>query len=119
MLLQDVILILLIHFLADFGLQTHDQAINKSSSNKYLLMHVGVYTGVFLAFAFCTMNPWSALAFGLITGIFHFATDYTTSRISKPFFESKDFHNGFVVVGADQFLHVAQLLLTYKLLTNE
>lgn len=46
--LQLIIFILLIHFLADFGLQTHEQATKKGEGkslfNKWLFYHVGVYT---------------------------------------------------------------------------
>jgi hypothetical protein len=48
----------------------------------------------------------------------HFATDYVTSRIAKVFFDSGDYHNGFVVVGFDQILHYIQLFLSYMLLSK-
>jgi hypothetical protein len=54
-----------------------------------------------------------ALCFAGITFFAHFATDYVTSRISKKFFDAKDYHNGFVVVGFDQVLHYVQLLATF------
>jgi hypothetical protein len=57
-----------------------------------------------------------SLLFFFLTFGFHFATDFITSRIGKPFWEKKDFHNGFVVVGFDQVLHYIQLIYTFKLL---
>jgi len=108
------IFMILIHFLADFGLQTHEQAINKSSSNKFLFYHVGVYSLIWLL---ATMSlGWKCLIFAGITFVLHFITDYITSRISKPFFAKNDYHNGFVVVGFDQVLHMLQLFYTIKLL---
>ena len=106
--------ILLIHFLGDFGLQTHEQATNKSSSDKWLFYHVGVYSMIwFLASWIWFGSAETAFVFASITFIFHFLTDFATSRIGKPFWEKGDIHNGFVVVGFDQILHYIQLHLTF------
>lgn len=114
---QLFLFILLIHFLADFGLQTHDQAMNKSTSVKWLLYHVGVYSLVwFFAALFYFDSFEKALVFSTITFVAHFATDYMTSRIGKPFWEAKNLHDGFVVVGFDQVLHYVQLYYTFKML---
>jgi hypothetical protein len=110
------ILFLVIHFLADFALQTHEQATKKSSSNRYLAYHVGTYSIIWTLFIFAaSSNPIIGFMFGLITFISHYATDYFTSRLSKKFFDKNDFHNGFVVIGFDQILHYIQLIYTYKL----
>jgi hypothetical protein len=61
-------------------------------------------------------NIWDTIIFAVVTFLMHYITDYFTSRVSKPFFEKQDYHNGFVVVGADQVAHYYQLLLTYYLL---
>lgn len=113
---QIFIMILLIHFLADFGLQTHEQATLKSTSNKFLFYHVGVYTLIWgVAFFFLPikeqfLNFWGWFIFCLSIGIPHFITDWFTSRVGKPFWEKKDAHNGFVVVGFDQIIHYLCLL---------
>lgn len=112
---SSILLILLIHFLADFGLQTNDQATKKSSSNKFLAYHVAVYSAVwfFASYGMLGSLKW-ALAVASITFGSHFITDWATSRIGKPFWEKGDTHNGFVVVGFDQILHYAQLFLTFE-----
>lgn len=116
--ITTVIMILLIHFLADFGLQTHDQAIAKSTDNKQLAYHVGVYSMVWLIAGINIFETFDkAMSFAMITFICHFLTDYVTSRIGKPFWEKKDLHNGFCVIGFDQVLHFTQLFLTYNWLT--
>lgn len=113
------IFILIIHFYADFALQTHDQAINKSSSIKWLTYHILSYSLTFsVAFYILSEDILKCLIFFGITFICHWITDYVTSRIGKPFWEKKDFHNGFVVVGADQVLHYTQLILTFNWLLN-
>lgn len=111
------IFIILIHFLADFGLQTHQQATLKSSDNNYLFYHVGVYSLIWLVALLSYGVDWNeAMRFGFGTFFFHLLTDFTTSRIGKPFWAKDDYHNGFVVVGFDQLLHYLQLIYTWKLL---
>jgi hypothetical protein len=111
------IFILLIHFLADFGLQTHQQATLKNSDNKYLAYHVGVYSLIWLlALISYGISFKEAAEFAVFTFIFHFITDFVTSRIGNPFWEKNDYHNGFVVVGFDQVLHYIQLIYCWKLL---
>jgi fatty acid desaturase len=111
--------VLLIHFLADFGLQTHEQATNKSSSIKSLSYHVGVYSLIWLVAAWFYFDFFAlALLFSTITFVFHFATDYVTSRVGKPYWAKQDLHNGFVIVGFDQVLHYIQLFLTIEFISN-
>ncbi len=116
---QLFLFILLIHFLTDFGLQTHDHATQKSSDWLMLFYHVGVYSLIWLmASWFWFGNFFPAIMFTTITFIVHFITDAITSRVSKPFFENGDYHNGFVVVGFDQVLHYIQLWLTFDFVNN-
>ena len=110
---STLVFILLIHFLADFGLQTHEQATKKSTSLKWLTYHVGVYSIMWLlASWFLFDSLYLASVFALITFVCHWVTDLLTSRIGKPFWDEQDFHNGFVVVGFDQVLHYVQLVGT-------
>lgn len=113
--------ILLIHFLADFGLQTHDQATKKGEGNSILnpglFQHVGVYSIIwFIAIQIIVQDRFIAFNFAATTFICHYFTDYITSRLSKPFFNKQDLHNGFVIIGFDQILHYFQLWYTFKFL---
>lgn len=108
----------LIHWLADFVLQTHWQASNKAESVLALSKHVATYSLVILMFCFLELDIPTSFAFAIITFILHWCTDAVTSNIVKRCFDDKDFHNGFVVIGFDQILHYAQLLLTYNYLTT-
>ncbi|MCK5021050.1 MAG: DUF3307 domain-containing protein [Candidatus Peribacteraceae bacterium] len=92
------------HWFADFFCQTDKMAVNKSSSNKWLGIHVAVYSIPFLYFG---------IAYAIINGIAHFCTDYVTSRMSKKRWEAGKVHNFFVVVGFDQAIHLTTLFLTY------
>ncbi len=112
--LSKVLTILVVHFLADFCLQTHDQATMKSTSNKFLGYHVGTYSLIWFIASYGLLGDWwSAFWFAMTTFSLHFWTDYVTSRLTKHYFGKQDYHNGFVVVGFDQILHYLQLLLTY------
>jgi hypothetical protein len=57
-----------------------------------------------------------SLWFSTLTFIFHWSTDYVTSRLNSKLWAKGDVHNFFVSVGFDQVLHYAQLFLTYYLL---
>lgn len=124
---------LFIHWFADFVLQTHKQAMNKSSSWAALLAHTWGYTVIWwivllyvriydsVTHDISPLFSWSLhqgggiLLFCLITFVAHTVTDYITSREAKKFFDVKNYHNGFVVVGFDQILHYIQLYFTAQL----
>lgn len=116
--------ILAIHWVADFVLQTHEQAISKSSSNRHLLEHTLTYSMIWylvgVAFAIFneeTYKPWAVTTFAGITFVAHTVTDWFTSRWCKKYFSVGNYHNGFVVVGIDQILHYIQLFACYIWLT--
>lgn len=115
-----LIWILIIHFLADFGLQTHEQSQNKSKGNNIwnlaLFQHVGVYSLVWCISLIGYLPYHAILMFGFITFTAHYTTDWITSRVGKSFWVKEDLHNGFVVIGFDQMLHYLQLYFTLKLL---
>ena len=101
--------LILVHYVADFLVQTHWQATNKSKNNVALFRHVGVYT-LFLL-------PWGIL-FALVNGVLHFVTDYFSSRESSKQFAKGNYKLGFAAVGADQMIHMKTLLGTLYYLGN-
>lgn len=128
-----VLSILFVHWIADFVVQTDKQAKEKSSNNWQLTRHVGSYTLCFyIAFALFAayqnhFGHLSASDLGLdpticfffpITFVCHWITDYVTSRINAILWRDKRVHLFFVSVGFDQFIHFAQLLITFKILSN-
>lgn len=102
--LSSVILLLVLHFVSDFLLQSDWMAQNKSSSNKALGLHVLLYS-----IPFIIISP----IFALINGVAHFITDYVTSRITKNLWEKKEVHWFFAVIGLDQLLHYIVLFATF------
>lgn len=109
------VLLSLVHWLADFALQTHEQATKKSESVKWLSYHVASYTFCMglLAYAALFDNWHSIITFTLFTYVSHFITDYITSRMGKPFWQRELIHDGFVNVGGDQVVHGICLLGSY------
>lgn len=101
-----VIWILLIHFIGDFVCQTDEMAINKSSSNKWLTIHVFTYTCIFIAGTNCNF------LFCFATFITHWLTDYCTSRWTSYLWKKEDRHNFFLVIGLDQFIHSVTLIVS-------
>jgi len=104
---HPVVMLIWIHFVADFVLQTDSMAKNKSSSNKWLGLHILVYT-----------LPWFYFGwlFAIINGAAHFVTDYITSRITSRLWKAGEVHYFFIVVGLDQAIHMTTLFVTYGLL---
>jgi predicted DCC family thiol-disulfide oxidoreductase YuxK len=85
--------ILAVHWFADFVLQTHWQASNKSKRLDALTAHVVVYTGVLglltgalFRYGLALPHPWPWIYFVLANGVLHWITDYFTSRWSAPIF---------------------------------
>lgn len=110
-------IILIVHWVADFILQRHIDAVNKSTSIRHLVNHTGTYSVCwFPILLLLTGNVATSLLFTIITFILHTITDYFTSKQVKKLFDKNDYHNGFVVIGFDQILHYTQLILTFILL---
>lgn len=106
------ILVMLFHFLADFVCQSHEMATKKATSLTWLLIHIGAYTAVLFLCMWPTIGLNAALTFCSLNGLLHLVTDFFTSKGTRHFFQKGDYHNGFVVVGIDQFIHVSLLLIT-------
>lgn len=115
--IKILFLILIVHWIADFILQTDWQAKNKSTNNKALLWHTVTYSIFWiLPIKFCGLTLEEALAFACMTFIFHTITDFFTSRLNSYLYKQNKIHWFFVSIGFDQILHYIQLIITFKLL---
>jgi len=121
--------IIIIHWFADFVMQTDKQAKGKSKNWKDLLSHTITYSFTWLVIGyiigFLKQNQTESINyliasfwFFLVTFITHTITDYFTSRLNAKLWAKGDVHNFFVSIGFDQILHYVQLFLTYWILTN-
>lgn len=103
------------HWIADFVCQSHWMSVNKSKNWWALTTHVSLYTLLMTSLA---AGPafdleWSAVGyFAVATYALHFTTDAITSRVTSRLYRQERWHDFFVVIGFDQFLHYTQLLLT-------
>jgi hypothetical protein len=65
--LYTLAIIFIIHYFADFILQTEHQAVTKSFNIYSLAAHCITYSLPFMAFG---------IEFGIVTGVLHFAIDF-------------------------------------------
>lgn len=123
----EVLAILFIHWVADFIFQTDKMATGKSKNWTDLLSHTTAYS-VIWAIPFyillgthnkpltCEVYLGLTMCFCIITFIAHTVTDYLTYRLNSRLWNEKKVHYFFVSIGFDQWLHYAQLFVTYNLL---
>ena len=111
--------ILFAHFVADFVFQTDWMATNKSSSLLALNIHVAVYALILFVFVSVLFYGLSldnflrqAALYVMINAGAHIITDYCTSKLTSKLWAAGKRHEFFVVIGLDQFLHAAVLLLS-------
>jgi sorbitol-specific phosphotransferase system component IIC len=130
------LIIVTIHFIADFLFQVEWMAKEKWHNIYALLAHTTIYSLIWLPlsaiFLFAYPCDYSligycydlekALYFTLITFVCHTATDAYTSRKTHDLFEKKIYYlppprmGAFAWIGFDQVLHYAQLFYTYEYL---
>lgn len=127
-----ILAVILVHWFADFVLQTHEEATNKSTSLKWLVSHTSKYSIVWsYAMIIYTFPMWLwnegnpntipyfltfMIGLPLITFILHTLTDYYTSKLTSRLWKEGRVHDFFVAVGFDQVLHYIQLFGTFYLL---
>lgn len=126
MTLTEIFSIIIIHWVADFIMQSDYDAKNKSKFFHALFSHTITYSScwfiIILLFGYINKTQtteWyvlNTLFFVGITFVCHTITDYFTSRLNSKLWAKGDVHNFFVSVGFDQVLHYVQLFLTYQLL---
>lgn len=131
-----MILIFAIHWIADFVLQTRYQANHKSHDIRALLSHT-------ITYSFCWFALWPVLGLNTIyfvgiTLVCHTVTDFFTSKLTAFLWKRRELYVGiyrsttsihhlkkgslhehafWATIGGDQFLHAAQLILTFNFLS--
>jgi hypothetical protein len=117
------ILIVVMHWVADFIFQAEEWSLGKSKTWAPLLKHTVTYSILWYFPVVVMTSEWVlAFAFVGITFIAHTITDYFTSRIvSKKF--AKGYYGSpipnfgaFSTIGFDQVLHYVQLIVTWYFL---
>lgn len=102
--IEVMIVIFLLHFIADFLLQSTWMSTNKYKDLKALGTHCLLYSLPFL---------WFGWVYSLLAGLFHFSVDFVTSKITHRLYKNKEYHWFFVVIGLDQAIHMIALTITW------
>ena len=109
------------HTVADFILQTREEAKNKSKCNNALASHCTSYSIALTGYSLLFLNHnciipnilyWAALIF-LFIFIGHFLTDYVTSRLTSRFWKLKNERAFWIVIGIDQFIHMVHITVLF------
>jgi hypothetical protein len=108
--LNEIILILVAHWLADFVFQTDEMAKNKSSNSFFGVLCLTYHAVVYAIVLALTVNPmWAVINLPL-----HWLVDFVTSRVTKKLWEKEQVHFLFVVIGLDQVIHYLCLFYTWE-----
>ena len=123
-----ILLLLIVHYIADFFVQTQYQAENKSKSTTQLSIHVFTYTLFFVPCIIYTLfknhlnnDPMEPIIFFVgLSSIYitHWITDYFTSKVSAQYFKENNIRAGFQVVGFDQLIHYLSLGFIFNYLMS-
>ena len=113
LLITAVCCIIVLHFLADFVFQSNDMAMKKSSSNAWLAYHGGVYMLPFLFMIVFFRDLATTALYMLVNGGIHFLVDFFSSRVAREYRRQDRNHEFFLVIGADQAIHMLTLILTF------
>jgi len=105
--LKMILIILTVHYVADFILQSDWMAQGKSKKMLPLSIHIAIYTA-----CLCLID----VRWGLLNGFVHMVVDFFTSRASSYFWNKGQRHNSFNVIGFDQLIHYSCLFGSYAYL---
>ena len=109
-----IIIIILIHVIADFFLQGSKLSKLKALKLPYLFEHVGIYTLMFLILSpiLLGMTIVEGIIFSLLNGVLHLIIDYFTGRFKTKYFE-EDEAKYLTTIGVDHTLHLLILISSY------
>jgi len=131
MTLIEIFGILIVHWIADFILQSDADAKGKSVYMKHLVSHTFLYSLFWVAplLIYSILNDLYHVTAGkklhnkfyfvIITFILHTVTDYFTSRLNSKLWAAGKTHNFFVSIGFDQLLHYFQLFITFYIIFKQ
>lgn len=116
-----ILYFLLAHWVADFVLQSDDDAKNKSKSWTHLLNHTFSYS-CFMLLSLALIFPETTVRifiyFFTSMLVSHTLIDAITSRINSKLYSSGKTHLFFVSIGFDQWLHYLVLFMSIQFLYN-
>ena len=112
--MSSYILIVWLHFLGDFILQSDRMALNKSKSNYWLTQHAFAYIAPFLPLCRVYGGTGGMSYFLAVNVAAHWLVDWVTSRITAKLWAAGQRHWFFTCIGFDQAIHMTVLFLTFN-----
>ena len=123
--------ILFLHYLGDFVLQPYWMSVQKSESYKVLFYHIFIYSLTIYIGLLLVVDIKYAIKFSIISGVLHYFIDFFTSKIisdnsldleldpdeKKPMYKRLKLWAPITLLGFDQLLHQACLLIACYILT--
>lgn len=100
---MDVLLLIWMHYLADFLCQPRYLAETKSTNTKSLILHCVMYSVPFF---------WFGWQYAVLNGVLHFIVDWPSSRIIRYYWYKDKKYVAFSLIGLDQALHLTCLYVT-------
>ena len=115
---MSFLVLMTMHYIADYGVQTRWQGENKSHNLDALFSHITSYFLCLLVAALFIL-PWQvACLYASINALHHLTTDYFTSQWGAQAFKQGDLARFWQVHGLDQLLHISWLYLTYLIVST-
>lgn len=103
------LIVLAIHWVADFACQSRWMGDNKSSKSEALAIHVITYSIVLGCGTMVLFGPRVWSAFVPFSGLLHLGTDAVTSKVTAWLGRAHRWYSFWTVIGFDQLLHQVAL----------
>lgn len=100
--ITNILIIIWLHWFADFVLQSDKIATRKSESIFFLGVHAIFYTLPFILYF--------GVIYGVLNGITHFIVDFVTSKITRHYWLEENRRAFFMTIGFDQAIHMTVLI---------
>ena len=113
--------LILLHFIADFICQSNMSITARGKDFWWLLVHIVAYTltlfsGMMLGVLFMGFSAGMTFKFVSLLAVIHFFADYILGKISSHLWETKRHRWAFVIMGAEQFIHIILLICIFQLI---
>ena len=109
-----IIILILMHTIADFFLQGSKLSRLKAIKSPYLFEHVGIYTLLFVVLSPLVLGLTivQGLIFSFLNGFLHLVIDYFTGKFKTKYIDT-DESKYIATIGLDHSLHLVLLIGSY------
>jgi hypothetical protein len=112
-----IIILIVMHAVGDFFLQSNRLNKLKALKKSLLLKHVGIYTSLFIVLSplILGLTIVEGLYYSFLNGFLHLVVDYFTSKAKFKYTETSD-SKYIIVVVIDHVIHISVLIASYMIL---